>query len=99
MPTGTFQYRDEPERLAIETAIAFVSEMRQLALAAPDGQVISLCEGQALDQGRALLRSTLQDAVQTRIDSAEQKGGSPAPARAHAPARSASSGATVTGIC
>jgi hypothetical protein len=99
MPTGTFQYQDEAERLSIEAAIAFVAEMRQLAQTAPVGQVISLCEGQALDQGRALLRSTLQDAVQTRIDSAEQKGGSPAPAQAHAPARSASSGATVTGIC
>ena len=99
MPTGTFQYQDEAERLSIEAAIAFVAEMRQLAQTAPAGQVISLCEGQALDQGRALLRSTLQDAVQTRIDAAEQKGGSPAPAPARAPARSASSGATVTGIC
>jgi hypothetical protein len=99
MPTGTFQYQDEAERLSIEVAIAFVAEMRQLAQTAPAGQVISLCEGQALDQGRALLRSTLQDAVQARIDSAEQKGGSPAPAQAHARAHSTSSGATVAGIC
>ena len=99
MPTGTFQYQDDAERLSIETAIAFVAEMRQLAQTAPDGQVISLCEGQALDQGRALLCSTLQDAVQARIDSAEQKGGSPAPVQAHARVRSASSEATVTGIC
>lgn len=98
MPTGTFQYQDEAERLAIETAIAFVAEMHQLAQTAPASQVISLCEGQALDQGRALLRSTLQDAVQARIDSAEQKGGAPAPARARAWARSTLSGATVTGI-
>ncbi len=98
MPTGTFQYQDEAERLSIEAAIAFVAEMRQLALTAPNGQVISLCEGQALDQGRSLLRSTLQDAVQARIDSSEQKGGSPAPARARARARSATSGATATGI-
>lgn len=98
MPTGTFQYQDEAERLAIETAIAFVAEMRQLAQTAPASQVISLCEGQALDQGRALLRSTRQDAVQARIVSAEQKGGSPAPARARARARSTTSGATVTEI-
>jgi|SRR5665213_441897 len=98
MSTGTFQYQDEADRLAIETAIAFVAEMRQLAQTAPASQVISLCEGQALDQGRALLRSTLQDAVQARIDSAEQKGGSPAPARARARARSTTSGATVTEI-
>jgi hypothetical protein len=98
MPTGTFQYRDEAERLSIEAAIAFVAEMRQLAQAAPAGQVISLCEGQALDQGRSLLRSTLRDAVQSRIDSAEQKGGPPAPAPARARARSTSSGATAAGI-
>jgi hypothetical protein len=98
MPTGTFQYRNEAERLSIEAAISFVAEMHQLAQTAPVGQVISLCEGQALDQGRSLLRSTLQDAVQTRIDSAEQKGGPPAPAPARAPARSVTSGATVTGI-
>ena len=97
MLTGTFQYQDESERLSIEAAIAFVAEMRQLAQTAPVGQVISVCEGQALDQGRALLRSTLQEAVQARIDSAEQKGGSPAPASARAGARSTTSGATVIG--
>lgn len=98
MPTGTFQYQDESERLSIEAAISFVAEMRQLAQTAPAVQVISLCEEQALDQGRALLRSTLQDAVQARIDSAEQKGGSPVPAQARARAGSTSSGATVNGI-
>jgi len=98
MPTGTFQYQDEAERLSIEVAIAFVAEMRQLAQTAPAGQVISLCEGQALDQGRALLRSTLEAAVQARIDSAEQKGGSPASVPARARAHSTSSGATATGI-
>lgn len=98
MLTGTFQYQDESERLSIEAAIAFVAEMRQLALTAPNGQVLSLCEGQALDKGRSLLRCTLEDAVQARIDSAEQKGGPPAPARARAPARSATSVATANGI-
>ena len=99
MLTGTFQYQDESERLSIEAAIAFVAEMRQLAQTAPVGQVISVCEGQALDQGRALLRSTLQEAVQARIDSAEQKGGSPATAPARARAGSTTSGATALGIC
>jgi hypothetical protein len=90
MPTGTFEYHTPEERLAIEAAIAFVSEMHQLALAAPHGQVLSLCEQQALDQGRDLLRSTLKKAVQARVDHAEQKGGPPAPAPAKA--RSASRG-------
>lgn len=91
MPTGTFEYQTAGERLAIETAIAFVSDLHHLAQTAPPGNVLSLAEGQALEQGRALLRSSLAAAVQARIDSAEQKGGLHASARARA--RSASSGA------
>jgi hypothetical protein len=93
MPMGTFEYHSEKERVAIEQAIAFVSEMHSLAQASPDGQVLHACEGHALDAGRKLLRSVLQQAAQARVDSAEQKGGPPAPApSARAPARSASSG-------
>jgi hypothetical protein len=90
MPTGTFEYRSEPERVAIERAIAFVAEMHSLARSAPDGQVLHACEGHALDAGRDLLRCTLQQAAQARVDAAEEKGAPPAAARA--PARSASSG-------
>lgn len=91
MPTVTFEYRSEEERLAIEQAVAFVAEMHSLAQTSPDGQVLQSCEAHALAAGRDLLRRSLQRAAQARIDSAEQKGGPPAPARA--PARSASSGA------
>ena len=91
MPTGTFEYRSEQERIAIQRAIAFVAEMHALAQAAPDGQILHACEGHALDAGRDLLRSTLQQAVQARVAAAEEKGGLRAPARA--PARSASSDA------
>lgn len=98
MATGTFQYQNEAERLSIEAAISFVAEMHQIAQTALDGQVIPLCEGQALDKGRDLLRSILQDAVQTRIDSVEQKGGPLAYVPARAWAGSTSSGAIVTGI-
>jgi hypothetical protein len=91
MPTGTFEYRSESERVAIEQAIAFVAEMHSLAQAAPAGQVLQASEGHALDAGRALLRSTLQQAAQARVDAAQEKGGLPAPARA--PGRSASSDA------
>lgn len=89
MPTGTFEYRSEQERLAIERAVAFVAEMHALTQTAPSGQILAICEGHALDAGRDLLRFTLQQAVQARVDAAEQKGGPHAPARA--PARSASS--------
>jgi hypothetical protein len=90
MPTGTFEYRSDEERRAIEAAIAFVTEMHQLALTAPDGQVLPLCEQQALHEGRDLLRSAVQQAVQARIGRAEEKGGPHGAARA--PGRSASRG-------
>ena len=90
MPTVTFEYHSEQERLAIEQAVAFVAEMHSLAQIAPDGQVLAACEAHALGAGRDLLRSTLQRAAQARVDDAEKKGAPPAPARAPAP--SASSG-------
>lgn len=83
MPTLTIEYRDETERLALEQAIAYVHELRQLALDAPTGTVLDACEGLALDRGRALLRSTLAAALQGRIAEAERKGGT----RAAAPRR------------
>jgi hypothetical protein len=88
MPTVTFEYRSEQERLAIQRAVAFVAEMHSLAQTAPDGHVLHACEGHALDAGRDLLRSTLQQAVQTRIDHAEEKKGRHAPAPAPAPSTS-----------
>lgn len=91
MLTGTFEYRSEQERMAIERAIAFVAEMHSLAQTTPDGGILHACEGYALDGGRDLLRLTLQQAVQARIDAAEEKGGLRASARARA--RSASSAA------
>ena len=82
MALGTFEYRSESERIAMERAFAFVAQMHDLALSAPPGQVLDLCEGQALDAGRGLLQSTLQQALQMRIDQAEEKKGRPASARA-----------------
>ncbi len=90
MPTGAFEYRDDAERRAIEAAIAFVTEMHHLASTAPAGQVLPLCEQQALDSGRDLLRATARRAVPARVGQAEPKGGQRGSARA--PARSASGG-------
>ncbi len=75
MPTLTIEYTDENERLALEQAIAYVSDLRQLALDAPAGTVLDACEGLTLDKGRALLRSTLAAALHSRVALAEQKGG------------------------
>ena len=81
MPVETFEYRSESERMAMLQAIAFVAQMHDLALSAPSGQVLDLCEGQALESGRKLLQTTLQQAVQTRIDQAEEKKGQRASVR------------------
>jgi hypothetical protein len=75
MPVESFEYRSDSERAAMLRAIAFVAQMNDLALSAPAGQLLDRCEGQALEAGRDLLRTTLQQAVQTRIDQAEEKKG------------------------
>jgi hypothetical protein len=84
MPVESFEYRSEAERLAMRQAVAFVAQMHDLALAAPPGQVLELCEQQAVDGGRRLLQETLRQAVQARVDQAEAKKGRPASARAGA---------------
>jgi hypothetical protein len=76
MPVETFEYRSAAERVAMLQALAFVAQMHDLALSAPSGQVLDLCEQQALESGRNLLVRTVQQAVQTRIDQAEEKKGS-----------------------
>jgi hypothetical protein len=85
MPTLTIEYRDENERLALELAIAYIGDLRQLAADAPAGTVLDACEGLALDKGRALLRSTLAAALHGRIAVDEQKGGPHAPAPRRTP--------------
>ena len=75
MPTGTFEYRDEGERVAIEQAIAFVAQMRDLAVTAPHGRMIDRLEGHALDAGRELLRTTLERGVQAAVTDGEGKKG------------------------
>jgi hypothetical protein len=85
VPTLTIEYRDEDERLALEQAIAYVNDLRQLAVTAPAGTVMEACEELALDKGRALLRSTLAAALHSRITLAEQKGGRPGSAPRRTP--------------
>ena len=86
MPTMTIDYRDENERIALEQAIAYLGQLRQVAVDAPAGTVLEACETLALDQGRALLRTTLAAALHGRIALAEQKGGTLAPAPKRIPA-------------
>jgi hypothetical protein len=82
MPTVTveFNYTTEAERLALEQALAFVTQMRQVAATAAAGTVLAACEQVALTDGRRLLRDTLASAVQARADAADaQKKSAPGP--------------------
>jgi hypothetical protein len=79
MPALTIEYHDERHRIALEQAIAYVSDLRQVAQDAPSGSVLDACEKMALSEGRALLRSTLAAALEGRVGASEGKGGRPAP--------------------
>jgi hypothetical protein len=85
MPTLTIEYQDDAERLALEQVVAYFAQLRQTALAAPEGTVLAACEQVVLRDGRALLRSTLAAAVESRVERAEQKGGTPAAAAGRTP--------------
>jgi hypothetical protein len=80
MPTLTIEYQDERHRVALEQAIAYVTELRRTAQDAPDGSVLDACEKLALADGRTLLRTTLAAALASRIAASEEKGGQPASA-------------------
>ncbi|MBN9518988.1 hypothetical protein J0H58_10800 [bacterium] len=71
MPTLTIEYRTEAERLVLEQAVAFLTQVRQVADTAPDGTVLAACERVALDSGRRLVRDTLAQAVQARADATD----------------------------
>jgi hypothetical protein len=87
MPTMTIQfaYTTDAERLVLEQALAFVTQLRQVAATAPAGAVLSACEHLALRGGRALVRDALAAAVQQRVADAEKKGGRPASVPARTP--------------
>lgn len=68
MPTLTIEYQTDAERLILEQAVAFLTQMREVGATAPDGTVLAACERVALDSGRRLVRDTLATAVQERAD-------------------------------
>lgn len=81
MPTLTIEYVTEAERLALEQALAFFTQMRHVAATAPAGTVLAACERVALDAGRRLLTDTLAAAVQARADATDAQKKSPASGR------------------
>jgi hypothetical protein len=74
MPILTIEDRDASHRIALEQAIAYVTQLRLVAQDAPHGCVLDACEKLALSDGRALLRSTLAAALESRIVEREKRG-------------------------
>jgi hypothetical protein len=71
MPTLSIEYHTEAERLLLEQALAFFTQMRRVAATAPDGTVLAACEQLAVADGRRLVRDALASAVQHRADAVD----------------------------
>lgn len=66
---------DTPEQeVLMRNFHAYVMELDQLALSAPEGEVLDQCETAAVTKGQDINRQTLQQAIQRRIHAAEKKG-------------------------
>lgn len=78
----TMEFQSEDELIAAEQAIAMARELKKLADAAPDGQVLAVVEAAALERGRRFTRDRLQDALNAQAAALEKKGGAAGPARA-----------------
>lgn len=65
---------DAKHEAIVRRALAMAEEMEHLALTAPDGEVVDVCEAAVVDQGRALQQQVLGEAVTRRIEAAEKKG-------------------------
>jgi hypothetical protein len=65
---------DAKHESIVRRALALAEEMEQLALTAPNGQVVHVCETAVIDKGRQLQSHILSEALTRRIADAEKKG-------------------------
>ena len=86
--TMTITITSPAQRVAVQAALAMTQELEAAAQAAPAGTVLDRCETLALDQGREVIRTTLQQVLQQRAEEAQKKGPPAAPATAAAAATS-----------
>lgn len=74
-PTTLTLEVSSPEQAALLRQFhGLLLELEQLALSAPAGQVLDLCEAAVLQRGQDVNRHVLQQVVQQRIDTLEKKG-------------------------
>lgn len=72
--TITLEIESDAQEALVRSYHALLLEMSELSLKAPAGRVIDELENVAVEKGRDVLRATLEQAVQERIDDAEKKG-------------------------
>lgn len=70
----TLEVESDAQEALVRSYHALLLEMSELSLKAPAGRVIDELEDVAVEKGRDVLRATLEQAVQERIDAAEKKG-------------------------
>jgi hypothetical protein len=78
----TFTAENATEALILEQALAYTRQLSRTATEAADGQVLRLAEACVLEQGRELLRQSLQIVLQAQAEAVEKKGRPPAPVAA-----------------
>lgn len=61
------------QRLMMEKALAMAQELERAGAAAPDGKVLDILEGIAMDRGRDFTRSALEGALQRQVEGFEKK--------------------------
>lgn len=77
------------ERLIAEQAILNFRALNKACDEAPDGKVLAIAEQLAVDQGRRLIRQTLERSLRLQAQTTEKRGRRRDAARAAEPARTA----------
>ena len=70
------------ERLVAEQAVMNLRSLNEACDAAADGTVLAVAEKLAMEQGRALIRKTLETSLEEQRKGVEKKGRRPGPADA-----------------
>jgi hypothetical protein len=85
--TVTLEVSSAEQEALLRQFHGLLQEMQQLALAAPHGRVLEVCEAAVLQRGQEVHRQVLEQAVQQRIAALEKKGRRCAVAVAGGPAK------------
>src|SRR5260370_16873513 len=72
--TVTLEVNSPEQEVLLRQYHGLLLELEQLALSAPEGQILDVCEAAVLKGGQDISRKTLQQLVQQRIEALEKKG-------------------------